>query len=56
MSEEEIKSYGEVKPQRADILLPGAIILEQAMKMFEVKEVRHCKYAMRDGMMVRIAH
>lgn len=54
MSIEEIEMLPGLPERRADIILPGAVILEGVMRYLGTKEVRFTKFAMRDGIVKKI--
>lgn len=38
--------------QRADVLIPGSLILEELMATFEIKEIRRCNWSLREGVLL----
>jgi exopolyphosphatase/guanosine-5'-triphosphate,3'-diphosphate pyrophosphatase len=41
-----------VSEKRAEIIVPGAVVLLEAMKMLDLEEITICEYALREGMIV----
>jgi len=41
-----------INPERADIIIPGAIILETLMEEFNIKEISVSKFGLRHGMVI----
>lgn len=52
LSLKERKNYPGLHPKRADIIVPGAIILEETMKYLNTNTIHYTKYALRDGLLV----
>ena len=51
LSTEEKCDYPGMNPQRADIIVPGAVILHEAMIFFRTPNVYFTKFALRDGLL-----
>lgn len=52
MSYEERLQVSGLSEKRAEIIVPGAIVLVEAMKMLEIDEIVLCERALREGMIV----
>jgi len=52
MSLEERRSLGPINERRAEIIVPGALILQTAMAMFQTRELVICERALREGLIV----
>jgi len=52
MSAEQRKTLTAINERRAEIIVPGALILQTAMEMLQVKELVVCDRALREGLIV----
>ncbi len=52
MSVEQRKTLTAINERRAEIIVPGALILQTAMEMLQVKELVVCDRALREGLIV----
>ena len=52
MSPEQLKNSTPLSERRAEIIVPGALILQEAMKMLQVNEVMLSERALREGLVV----
>ncbi len=52
MSPEERRSLSAINERRAEIIVPGALILQTAMEMLQVKDLVICERALREGLIV----
>ncbi|NEQ49685.1 MAG: Ppx/GppA family phosphatase [Leptolyngbya sp. SIO3F4] len=52
MSFSERLKLPEISARRAEIIVPGAVILQQAMRMLEVDRITICEHALREGLVV----
>ncbi len=53
MSTDELKKIPGMEDRRLDLILPGAIVLEEAMDFLGAKRVFRTKYALREGLLQR---
>ena len=52
MTLEERRALGPINERRAEIIVPGALILQTAMAMFQARELVICERALREGLIV----
>ncbi|MGD1856403.1 MAG: HD domain-containing protein [Leptolyngbyaceae cyanobacterium] len=52
MSFSERLKLPEVSARRAEIIVPGAVILQEAMRMLKVDRITICEHALREGLVV----
>ncbi len=52
MNYRERAELSDLSPRRAEIIVPGAVILQQAMRMLEVDQLVICERALREGLVV----
>jgi len=52
MSKEELVAVPGMEPKRIDIILAGAILLEECMNVLEAKEVHPTSFSLRDGILL----
>lgn len=55
LSIEELKMLPGLQPDRAEVILPGALILEQIMGVFDLRSVTVSEYDILDGALMSIA-
>lgn len=44
-----------LKPDRADVILPAVLILEEIMRLFNFKEIRAPNIALKDGILIQLS-
>ncbi|MEB3321275.1 MAG: Ppx/GppA phosphatase family protein [Synechococcaceae cyanobacterium] len=52
MTPEQRRNHGAINERRAEIIVPGALILQTAMAMLQVGELVVCERALREGLIV----
>ena len=52
MSFSERLKLPEISARRAEIIVPGAVILQEAMRMLDVDRITICEHALREGLVV----
>ena len=52
MSDEELAGLPGVSPSRAHQIVPGALVAEAAMDIFDLTELEICPWALREGVIL----